>query len=253
MLFALWSSCFAEKHFFFQIIFFLLLSFLIDVQCFQVFSLIDFLFYFYFQGEQDTQTASPGCPSVCRRNKGLFCISILSPSSLTFYCELLGDWQKRSVAAAAAAAAAGHLFTHLHCLPHHNAPQPTVSFLFTSVHPQLIRPPHHHPDIKHALTVLFVFSAPSHHSIQHCPCLGNRAHTRTHTHTGFYSQLLHCGLSLLFTEIRGIGLEVDGCVRDLLWLFSLHFPFSFCFFCFFLHQTFDFRLSVTVSGRATMT
>lgn len=41
------------------------------------------------------------CLPVCLRlNKGVFCISVLSgpssASSLTFYCELLGDWQKRS-------------------------------------------------------------------------------------------------------------------------------------------------------------
>lgn len=91
-------------------------------------------------------------PVSLRLNKGVFCISVLSPPSspLTFYCELLGDWQKRS---------AVQPFIYLP-LP----PPPCV-------HPSLIHPPVYlhlsNPlpprvalslslfpsDIKHALTV----------------------------------------------------------------------------------------------------
>lgn len=51
------------------------------------------------QGCVHLLNTSQHLPACLWLNEGLFCISTLSPtsspSSLTFYCELLGDWQKR--------------------------------------------------------------------------------------------------------------------------------------------------------------
>lgn len=92
-------------------------------------------------------------PACLWLNKGVFCISVLSspssPSSLTFYCELLGDWQKRSAVQ----------------LPIHLSLSPPPRFLPSLIHP-LVYLHLSNPvpprvclcflflfDIKHALTV----------------------------------------------------------------------------------------------------
>lgn len=152
------------------------------------------------------------CLPVCLRlNKGLFCISVLSspssPSSLTFYCELLGDWQKRSAVQ-----------------PFIYFPLSFPSSIHPSIHPSVIHPPPpvylhlSNPLPPHVFVsfpfryqtcshCLLVFTAPSHppHTMW---CLGNRVHTHTHTLPLFTAS--HCPHSLIHM-VRDIGLGIDAC------------------------------------------
>lgn len=147
-------------------------------------------------------------PACLRLNKGVFCISVLSspssPSSLTFYCELLGDWQKRSAVQ----------------LPVHRPLSPPPRFLPSLIHPLVylhlsnLVPPSclcflFLFDIKHALTV---FPYSQHRLILPYNVGGvwviGCTHTLTHTLPLFTAS--HCPCSFIH-RVRDIGLEIDGC------------------------------------------
>lgn len=132
--------------------------------------------------------------SVCLwLNKGRFCISVLSspffPSSLTFYCELLGDWQKIPfIYFSPPPPPSIHPPIYLHFA------NPLLPHVFVSVSPFRYQTCSHCP----------LFTVPSHPPTQYWWCLGNRVHAHTHTHT-LYSQLFIVP-TLSFTRCETLAL-----------------------------------------------